>query len=100
MPKTTLARRPLHLAREVRADRDGIRTFVAVGEYKIKFEVVLEARIELAATLDPLFDSVYAGGCGINALDQWGRSLGKNLAEGLLGKAGQRQRWPCHRKPR
>ena len=51
-----IAWRPLHLAREVRADSDGICTFVAVGEYKVKFEIVLEARIELAGALDPLFN--------------------------------------------
>src|SRR5438309_7572594 len=34
-----LARRKMPLAREVRADRDGIRTFVAVGELRIKLEV-------------------------------------------------------------
>lgn len=37
------------LAREVRADQYGIRTQVRSGESTIKFEIVLEARIELAA---------------------------------------------------
>jgi hypothetical protein len=37
----------LPLAREVRADRDGIRTFFAIGADKIKFEILLEARIDL-----------------------------------------------------
>lgn len=50
-----IARRPLHLAREVRGDRDGIRTFVAIGDYKIKFEIVLEARISLTGSLDAAF---------------------------------------------
>lgn len=36
------------LAREVRADQYGIRTQVRTGESTIKFEIVLEARIELA----------------------------------------------------
>lgn len=37
----------LVLAREVRADLYGIRTFFASGEVKIKFEIVREARIVL-----------------------------------------------------
>ena len=37
------------LAREIRADQYGIRTQVRSGESTIKFEIVLEARIELAA---------------------------------------------------
>lgn len=41
------------LAREVRADRDGIRTVLALGEGRIKFEIVLEARLDLAGTMDP-----------------------------------------------
>lgn len=44
--------RPLSLAREVRADRDGIRTFLAVDDLKIKFEILLEARIDLAGAVD------------------------------------------------
>jgi hypothetical protein len=42
-----ILRRKLPLAREVRADRDGIRTFVAAGDMRIKLEIVLEARIDL-----------------------------------------------------
>lgn len=42
-----ILRRPLELAREVRVDRDGIRTFFAIGDLRIKFEIVLEARIDL-----------------------------------------------------
>jgi hypothetical protein len=38
----------LELAREVRADQYGIRTQVRSGEVMIKFEIVLEGRIELA----------------------------------------------------
>jgi Nucleotidyl transferase AbiEii toxin, Type IV TA system len=45
----SLLRRPLTLAREVRADRDGIRTFFSVGDLRIKFEIILEARIDLRA---------------------------------------------------
>jgi len=40
------------LAREVRADRDGIRTFFALDEMRIKFEIVLEARIDLTGSMD------------------------------------------------
>jgi hypothetical protein len=37
----------------VRADRDGIRTFFASGKDKIKFEILLEARIDLTGVMDP-----------------------------------------------
>jgi hypothetical protein len=47
-----LQKRPLRLAREVRADRDGLRTFVRAGEEPIKLEFVFEARIELSGPLD------------------------------------------------
>ena len=47
-----LLSRPLELAREVRADRDGVRTFLGAGEVRIKLEVVFEARIELSGQLD------------------------------------------------
>lgn len=43
-----IAARPLALAREVRADRYGIRTVLDVNDAKLKFEIVLEGRIELA----------------------------------------------------
>ena len=38
----------VELAREIRADQYGIRTHVRSGESTIKFEIVLEGRIELA----------------------------------------------------
>ena len=41
-------RKPVRLAREVRADRDGVRTFVVFDQVKIKLEFVLEGRIDLA----------------------------------------------------
>ena len=40
---------PLTLAREVRADRYGIRTFFDIDGAKIKFEIVSEGRIDLTA---------------------------------------------------
>jgi hypothetical protein len=40
---------PLTLAREVRADRYGIRTFFDIDGAKIKFEIVSEGRINLTA---------------------------------------------------
>ena len=52
----------LELAREVRADQYGIRTQVRSGMSTIKFEIVLEARIELATPGNG--DSV----CGIQTL--------------------------------
>ena len=62
-----IARKGMELAsvREIRADQYGIRTMLQVAKTKIKFEVILEARIELEtpdqenricgiATLSPL----------------------------------------------
>jgi hypothetical protein len=45
----------LPLAREVIADRYGIRTFVQVGGEKIKFEIVSEGRIDIAGGAEPAF---------------------------------------------
>lgn len=52
----------IELAREVRADQYGIRTQIRSGESTIKFEIVLEARIELAMPKES--DRV----CGIQTL--------------------------------
>ena len=41
--------RKISLARDVRADQYGIRTFVESDHVKLKFEIVREARIELEA---------------------------------------------------
>ena len=38
---------PVTLAREVRADRYGIRTFLDIGGSKVKIEIVLEGRVRL-----------------------------------------------------
>lgn len=46
-------RAPPKLAREVSADRDGIRTFLDVEETRIKFEILFEGRIALAGAIDP-----------------------------------------------
>jgi Nucleotidyl transferase AbiEii toxin, Type IV TA system len=43
-----IAKTSLKLAREVVADRYGIRTFVEVGAEKLKLEIILEGRIALA----------------------------------------------------
>ena len=43
----TLLRSPIALAREVRADQYGIRTFLAEGAVNLKFEIVREGRIDL-----------------------------------------------------
>ncbi len=45
-------RQSVELAREVRADRDGIRTFLKVSDVPIKFEIILEARIDLEGAVD------------------------------------------------
>lgn len=47
-----ILREPLPLAREVRADRDGIRTFFDIDGARVKFEILLEARIDLDGALD------------------------------------------------
>lgn len=66
--------RPLALAREVRADRDGIRTFFETKGLRIKFEMILEARIELSGELDKVL--------GVPAL-----SVETAIAEKLLANA-------------
>jgi hypothetical protein len=48
-------RRPLELARDVRMDRDGIRTFLVVDGARLKLEIVFEGRIDVAGVLDPMF---------------------------------------------
>ena len=45
---------PVELARDVRADRYGIRTFVRVDGVPIKFEIVSEGRIDIAGGMDHL----------------------------------------------
>lgn len=45
-------RKPLELAREVRTDRDGIRTFLLVGGTRLKFEILFESRLDLAGAVD------------------------------------------------
>jgi hypothetical protein len=42
----------VELARDVRTDRDGIRTFVVVGGMRLKFEIVFESRLDLAGDFD------------------------------------------------
>jgi hypothetical protein len=49
-----IVRRKVKLAREVRADRDGIRTFFAIADVRIKFEILLEARIQLEGEMDTM----------------------------------------------
>jgi hypothetical protein len=70
----------LEMAREIRADQYGIRTLVRSGESKIKFEIVLEARIDLQAPGDE--DRI----CGIQTLTPVDMA-----AEKLLANA---DRWP------
>ena len=47
--------KPVELAREVRADRYGIRTFAKIDGAPIKFEIVSEGRIDISGSMDPLF---------------------------------------------
>jgi hypothetical protein len=44
-----VAKRPLALAREVRADQYGMRTFLENGPAPLKFEIIREARIDVEA---------------------------------------------------
>lgn len=65
---------PLTQAREVRADQYGIRTMLRVADQTIKFEIVLEGRIELA---DPgARDAV----CGLATLTPLDMATSKLLA--------------------
>ena len=43
-----IAKGKIALAREVIADRYGIRTFIEIAEQKIKFEIIHEARIDIS----------------------------------------------------
>jgi hypothetical protein len=70
----------LELARELRADQFGIRTHVRPGTSTIKFEIVLEGRIQLASPRDE--DRI----CGIQTLTPIDLA-----AEKLLANA---DRWP------
>jgi hypothetical protein len=49
---SALCKLPLQQVGDVRADQYGIRTLLAVGSSKIKFEIVFEGRIALAAETD------------------------------------------------
>lgn len=44
---------PVELAREVRADRYGIRTFLKIDGVPVKFEIVSEGRIEIDGAINP-----------------------------------------------
>jgi hypothetical protein len=48
-----IGRRSLALARDVRADRDGVRTFLVAGSGRYKLEIVFEGRIDLSGEIDP-----------------------------------------------
>jgi len=65
---------PLIQQRDIRADQYGIRTALAVGDQPIKFEIVLEGRIELS---EPgIKDEV----CGVAALTPLDMATSKLLA--------------------
>lgn len=65
---------PLTQAREIRADQYGIRTMLQVADQQIKFEIILEGRIELAAPASS--DEV----CGIATLTLLDMAASKLLA--------------------
>jgi Nucleotidyl transferase AbiEii toxin, Type IV TA system len=50
-----MLRSKLGLVRDVRMDRDGIRTFFEVDGVRLKFEIVFESRIDLAGDFDRAF---------------------------------------------
>jgi hypothetical protein len=67
----------LKTLRDVRTDQYGIRTLIGVGDVSIKFEIVREARIQLAGKMDDRFgvplltrDCMYAEKLLANA-DRW-----------------------------
>jgi hypothetical protein len=49
----SLASKRILLAREVRGDQYGVRTWIDCGSHKLKFEILREARIELAGMKVP-----------------------------------------------
>lgn len=89
--------KPLALAREVRADRYGIRTFFQIDDSKVKFEIVLEGRISLGGEellILPLFcldrTSCFAEKLLANA-DRWAdRGV---LSRDLIDLAFMRAAW-------
>lgn len=67
----------LKTLRDIRTDQYGIRTLIGVGDVTIKFEIVREARIQLAGKMDDRFgvpvltrDCMYAEKLLANA-DRW-----------------------------
>ena len=64
----------LDRSRDIRADQYGIRTMLTVGEFSIKFEIILEARISLDAP-DPSRQI-----CGISTLSEMDMVTSKLLA--------------------
>ena len=64
----------LDRSRDIRADQYGIRTMLMVGEFPIKFEIILEARISLDAP-DPSRQI-----CGISTLSEMDMVTSKLLA--------------------
>jgi hypothetical protein len=66
--------KPFLLAREIRTDQYGIRTMVNVSNVPIKFEIILEARMELDS---PSSDDIL---CGIPTLTQVDMAASKLLA--------------------
>ena len=65
---------PLEQVKEVRADQYGIRTLLRVADQPIKFEIVLEGRIQLAAPT--MTDEV----CGVATLSPLDMATSKLLA--------------------
>ena len=91
-----IAKPSLKLAREVIADRYGIRTFLDVGGEKLKLEIILEGRIGLAGGAEdglpvPVLDA--ASCCAEKFLanaDRWGdeSALGRDVIDLAFMAAG------------
>lgn len=73
-----LFRSSIDVVREVRADQYGIRTFLRLNDFVIKFEIVREARIALDGGLDPLLAVPV-----LSVIDQMTEKLLANADRGL-----------------
>ena len=79
---TRLDVEPLKQAREIRADQYGIRTVLLVDEQPIKFEIVLEGRIQLVKPTPAYEGHADAGGHGYNqAAGQFGSRPGRRCVQ-------------------
>lgn len=74
-----LARRELHILREVRADQYGIRTLIEIDGEAIKFEIIHEGRISLD---DPGYEDQVCEVAALTAVDMAATKLLANADRG------------------